>query len=78
MHLGDIEFGKCDVCGNENELTRTVFRYDIKCEYHSPYHFESFSPCERCEPLEPLKTQVKLKGDKDVSILNTNNLKKLD
>ena len=65
---GDIEFGKCTVCGKERPLQRTYWRYDIKCECHSPYHFEMKSHCKDCIPKEPSFTEI---------TLSTNSLKKL-
>ncbi len=37
---GCVEIGICDICKKEAHLQRTYFRYNIKCECHSPYHFE--------------------------------------
>lgn len=51
--------GKCEVCGKEDvTLIRKFFHYDIKCECHSPSHFEIVDHCEDCEPAEPLHTKV--------------------
>ena len=66
---GEIEFGKCEICGKNKELTRTYFRYDIKCECHSPYHFELVRHCYDCTPIEPTETKITLK---------TRNIMKLD
>lgn len=58
---GNIEVGKCEVCGKENvQLTRTYFNYNLKCECHSPNHFEKISHCKDCEPIEPTYTKVSL------------------
>jgi hypothetical protein len=61
---GEVEYGKCEVCGKEAILQRTTFRYPIKCECHSPYHFEMFSHCKDCIPKEPVETKVLLSTDK--------------
>ncbi len=54
-----IEVGKCDVCKKENvQLNRLYYRYDIKCECHSPQHFEIARHCNDCEPVEPKETRV--------------------
>lgn len=37
---GCIEFGKCDYCGKETTVQRKYYHYDIKCDCHSPNHFE--------------------------------------
>lgn len=65
---GENEFGKCQICGNEGNIERTYFRYDIKCECHSPNHFEIVFHCKDCIPKEPLETKI---------IINTKNLCKL-
>lgn len=59
--MGDVEFGKCEVCGVDSNLTRTYFRYDIKCECHSPQHFEVVRHCSSCTPEEPKTTNVELR-----------------
>lgn len=66
--MGEIEFGKCEVCGNEAQLQRTYFRYDIECECHSPHHFELVRHCKQCVPTEPKETRI---------VFKTNLLKKL-
>lgn len=58
---GDIEYGKCECCDKEGPLQRTYFRYDIKCECHSPQHFELVRHCNSCEPKEPATTKVSMK-----------------
>ena len=58
---GEIEFGKCDLCPNETQLQRTYFRYDIKCECHSPNHFEIVRHCANCTPKEPTETKITVK-----------------
>lgn len=50
---GDIEVGKCDICGNVRPLQRKYYRYPIQCECHSPHHFELVCHCKYCEPKEP-------------------------
>ena len=59
--MGDVEFGKCDYCGNEDYLGRKYFRYPIKCECHSPEHFELVCHCKNCTPVEPKTTKITLK-----------------
>jgi hypothetical protein len=59
--MGDIETGKCQVCGKEGAVQRTYFRYDIKCECHSPNHFEIVWHCATCEPKEPIETKILIK-----------------
>lgn len=58
---GEIEYGSCDVCGKPEELKRTYFRYPIKCECHSPLHFEIKRHGKNCLPKEPEYTSVQFK-----------------
>lgn len=55
--------GTCFVCGEEKvKLTRTYFKYgDIKCECHSPAHFELFEHCKTCKPKTPTEVKITLK-----------------
>jgi hypothetical protein len=57
---GQIEFGKCEICNKETHLKRTYFRYDIKCECHSPNHFELVIHCNDCVPVEPKITKISI------------------
>ena len=57
-----IEFGKCDICGKEDNLERTYFEYDIKCECHSPKHFELVSHCKDCVPSMPTEIHPYIKA----------------
>ena len=59
----DIEFGKCDICGKETCLNRKYYYYDIKCECHSPQHFELVCYCDDCKDKvkPPTHTLVRIK-----------------
>lgn len=60
--MGEIMVGKCDVCGKENvELQRKVYYYGIKCECHSPQHFEIVEHCKDCTPKPPKRITVEIK-----------------
>lgn len=67
---GEMEFGTCEICGRESYLTRTSFKYDIKCECHSPYHFDLFIHCAACKPTKPKETKVILKTESLREITN--------
>ena len=58
---GEVEFGKCSICGKETTLERTYFHYAIKCECHSPRHFELVIHCKECVPKEPEITTLTIK-----------------
>lgn len=54
----EVEFGKCKYCEYEGPINRTYYRYDIRCECHSPQHFEMVYHCDKCEPKEPQETKI--------------------
>ncbi len=45
--MGDIEVGRCDICGNSEQLTRKYYHYEINCQCHGPKHFEIVK-CSNC------------------------------
>jgi len=54
-------YGKCEMCGKEGPLVRTYFSFpEIKCECHSPHHFERVEHCENCKPIIKLETKLTL------------------
>jgi hypothetical protein len=59
---GNILFGSCEVCGKEAILERTYYNYEIKCECHSPNHFECIDHCSNCTPIEPYITKIYMKS----------------
>jgi hypothetical protein len=61
---GICESGKCEICGKEGPLQRTYFHYNIKCECHSPCHFDLVRHCKDCVPVRPKETKVTLSTDK--------------
>lgn len=67
---GCIEIGTCSVCKEETiGINRKYFNYDIKCECHSPNHFELVYHCNNCIPIEPVITKM---------TVNTENLMTLE
>lgn len=58
---GICEYGICPYCKEKKPLNRTYFRYNIKCECHSPYHFEIVCHCSTCIPIEPKETRITLR-----------------
>lgn len=55
---GMIETGICSVCGISGPIRRKYYNYDMKCECHSPNHFEIVYVCDTCEPVEPKNTII--------------------
>lgn len=57
--MGEIEFGKCDICGKEVPLERTYFYYPIHCQCcgckvnGENCHFEVVHHCKDCVPVVP-------------------------
>lgn len=61
---GESEVGKCECCGTNNvPLERKYFKYPVKCECHSPKHFEFIRHCKDCIPKEPEYTKVTIKTE---------------
>lgn len=58
---GEIMIGKCMYCMRMSNLERTYFHFNIKCECHSPNHFESVEHCVACKPKMPSFTSILLK-----------------
>ncbi len=58
--MSEIEYGICDICGCQDTLSRTYYYYNIKCECHSPEHFEIVMTCPRCKPIPPKKTKIEI------------------
>lgn len=66
MCCGEIEIGTCDVCGAKGvKVNREYYHYpNIKCECHSPCHFEICYYCDNCKPVEPKETKITIKTSK--------------
>jgi hypothetical protein len=56
--MGNVEFGRCDVCLKDGPLVRTYWHYPIACECHGPTHHEMRIHCDTCVPQTPLYTQI--------------------
>lgn len=57
--LGQVEYGTCDICKTKDvHVSRKYYRYNIKCECHSPHHFEIVWHCSNCTPIEPRVTKI--------------------
>lgn len=69
--MGEIEFGKCDICGKEAPLSRTYFIYDIHCECCGckedgrDMHSELVRHCENCVPDIPQSIEPFVKSSID-------------
>lgn len=64
---GEIEYGKCEICGNEGPLERTYFYYPVHCDCcgskdrnGQKRHFVMVRHCERCAPAIPRNIKVRL------------------
>jgi len=69
--MSEIEVGRCEICREEKQLQRKTFYYGIKCECHSPEHFETVSHCKDCTPVEPFETRISLKTEDLKSLLES-------
>ena len=61
----EIEIGVCEVCGKKNvPLNRKYYDYpDVKCECHSPHHFDLVRYCNDCKPKQPTYTRIQVRTD---------------
>lgn len=64
---GGIEYGKCEICGNEGPLERTYFYHPVHCDCcgsrdseGQKRHFVIAHHCERCAPAIPHNIKVRL------------------
>lgn len=67
--MGDIEYGKCEICGKEGPLERTYFYYPIHCECcgskdkdGQKQHFEMIRHCKDCPAPMPKEIHPLLKS----------------
>lgn len=78
IKLTDIEtrtipcIGTCEICGEKMVyLKRTYFKFDgIKCECHSPCHFELVNHCHQCVPKPPNRIKIEF-------LVDSSNLKRI-
>jgi hypothetical protein len=61
----EVVEGKCNMCGKRAQLTRKYYHYDIKCECHSPKHFEIVWHCKNCTPKPPEKMTITMEPSLD-------------
>lgn len=60
--MRETEIGNCSVCKNESiPVNRKYYHYGIKCDCHSPDHFEIVYHCSNCTPIPPKTTLVHIK-----------------
>jgi hypothetical protein len=81
--MGDLEYGLCDICGNDSIINRKYYYYDIKCDCcnskNSP-HFEIVKHCYNCKPKPPRTITLSYKPmtDDELNVLDRKRkLKKL-
>ena len=67
--MGNVEWGKCEICGKEGPLERTYFYYPIHCECCGSkdkdgqnQHFEMIRHCKDCPAPMPKEIHPLLKS----------------
>lgn len=67
--MGNVEWGKCEICGKEGPLERTYFYYPILCECcgskdkdGQKRHFEMVRHCKDCPAPMPKEIHPLLKS----------------
>ena len=65
---GDIEYGKCDMCGKHGHVIRKYYYYGIHCECcGSPHgHFEIVTHCKDCTPKPPYRINIIMKPIREI------------
>lgn len=59
--MGDVEYGKCDICLEMDNLSRRYYYFPIPCECCSNQHFEIVRHCKNCKPEQPAYTKPMLR-----------------
>jgi uncharacterized OB-fold protein len=75
--MGDIEYGRCDICKLNNNLTRTYFHFPIACQCCGSTHHEMISHCSKCKPKMPKITKVELSTSKLLDPITNDLFKKV-
>ena len=68
---GCIEHGLCQYCGYSGPINRKYYYYGIKCECHSPEHFEIVWHCDKCEPKDPGIDRIILSKEEKHKVFKT-------
>lgn len=61
--MGDVEIDYCSVCEKKTQVLRKYYYYDIKCNCHSPKHFEIVRHCVKCIPKPPERTTINIEPE---------------
>lgn len=75
--MGDIEYGRCDVCGTDGNVTRTYFFFPIACECCGPTHFVMKRHCLGCTPSMPLTLDVRISAKRALDPIHEGLFKKV-
>lgn len=75
MSGGDIQLGKCEICGVYGPLETAYFSYPIKCECHAPTHFAFVRHCSNCTAVEPVETKITIKTEVLKKLINVDEVK---
>ena len=55
--MNSCEYGKCDICGKDDYLSRKYYYYNLKCDCclsgGKEEHFELIRYCKNCKPKPP-------------------------
>lgn len=82
---GAVEYGKCEICGEDGILSRTYFIYPVDCtccgctRQGQNRHFEMIRHCNKCQPSIPKEINPLLIGmDGKDYCLNIKNIKPIE
>lgn len=66
--MSESEYGMCDICGIDTNVSRKYYHYPIICDCCSTQHFEIVRHCSKCEPKPPKSIRVVLKPIKEKDV----------
>jgi hypothetical protein len=75
--MGDMEYGRCDICKTQNQLTRTYYYFPIACQCCSRNHFEMVTHCADCKPVMPRVIKIELATRKALDPIHEGLFKKV-
>jgi len=66
---GEVELGRCSICGKDRPVSRKYYYYDIKCECcngKDDDHFEIVWHCNLCKPVPPEIVSLVIKSKMEI------------
>lgn len=61
--MGCVEYGTCDICGEEKVINRKYYYYGVKDKGTNQPHFEMISYCSKCKNMVKPPKKITLEID---------------